>query len=68
MTQQNKLIKILYIEDDLESRELVADILHFHGYKFLGAARGLEGIRIATEEQPDLILMDISAEFIMNSL
>jgi diguanylate cyclase (GGDEF)-like protein len=52
--------KILYIEDDADSREMMADVLHLHGFKFLGASRGLEGIRIATQELPDLILLDIN--------
>jgi diguanylate cyclase (GGDEF)-like protein len=52
--------KILYIEDDSDSRELMADVLHLHGYQFLSASRGLEGIRIATQEIPDLILLDIN--------
>ena len=55
MSQQ----KILYIEDDGDSREMMADVLHLHGYEFLSASRGLEGIRIATQEIPDLILLDI---------
>lgn len=52
--------KILYIEDDGESRELMKDILNLHGYTFIGAARGLEGIRLATKKKPDLILIDIN--------
>ncbi|MCK4561130.1 MAG: diguanylate cyclase [Calditrichia bacterium] len=52
--------KLLYIEDDADSREMIADVLHLHGFKFLGASRGLEGIRIATQELPDLILLDIN--------
>jgi len=53
-------LKILYIEDDLESREVMADILHFHGFKFFSASRGIEGIEMATKKMPDLILMDIN--------
>ncbi|TFH01440.1 MAG: diguanylate cyclase, partial [Calditrichales bacterium] len=52
--------KILYIEDDMTSRELIADILKEFGFKFYGASRSLEGIRMATEVVPDLILMDIN--------
>ena len=52
--------KILYIEDDADSREMISDVLHLHGFKFLGASRGIEGIRIATKELPDLILLDIN--------
>lgn len=59
MTDKNQ-IKILYIEDDLESREVMSDILHFHGFKFFSASRGLEGIEKAVKEKPDLILMDIN--------
>ncbi len=59
MTDKNQR-KLLYIEDDAESREMMADILKLHGFKFLGASRGLEGIRLATKEKPDLILLDIN--------
>ena len=59
MSEQHKQ-KILYIEDDAESREMMADILGLYGFHFFGASRGIEGIRIATEENPDLILMDIN--------
>jgi DNA-binding response OmpR family regulator len=52
--------KILYIEDDPDSREMMADILHLHGFAFLGASRGLEGIRMATNDSPNLILLDIN--------
>ena len=52
--------KLLYIEDDAESREMMQDILSYHGFKFIGAARGIEGIRLATAEVPDLILVDIN--------
>jgi len=52
--------KILYIEDDLESRELMADILNYHGFNFNSASRGIEGIQLAQKDPPDLILMDIN--------
>ncbi len=58
MNQRNQR-KILYIEDDLEARELMADILHYHGFVFFSASRGLEGIKMASNVIPDLILMDI---------
>jgi diguanylate cyclase (GGDEF)-like protein len=59
MTDTNQR-KLLYIEDDAESRAMMADILKLHGFRFLGASRGLEGIRLATKEIPDLILLDIN--------
>jgi diguanylate cyclase (GGDEF)-like protein len=57
---KNEHIKLLYIEDDPEAREMMADILRIHGYTFLSASRGIEGIRLATTEKPDLIIMDIN--------
>ncbi len=51
---------ILYIEDDPASRTLVARTLAHAGYRVLVAERGLEGIDLARQEKPDLILTDIN--------
>jgi signal transduction histidine kinase len=53
-------IKILYIEDDLASRRLVDRVLTSRGYNVFVASNGLEGIALAREQQPQLILMDIN--------
>jgi len=52
--------KILYVEDNLMNRMLVKRLLEAHGYTVLEAEDGLSGIRMAQEELPDLILMDIN--------
>lgn len=52
--------KILYIEDNLENRTLVKRVLEVEGYVMLEADDGLEGLRVAREEKPDLILIDIN--------
>lgn len=51
---------ILIVEDHQDSRELLADALEFTGYAVLQAGDGEEGERIALEQTPDLILLDIS--------
>ncbi|MCI0394867.1 MAG: hybrid sensor histidine kinase/response regulator [Chloroflexi bacterium] len=51
---------ILYIEDDQASQRLVKRVLESHGYRVFVASEGLEGIAIARQEQPHLILMDIN--------
>lgn len=51
---------ILYIEDDPASRRLVQRVLGSKGYNVLVADDGLEGIALAREKQPHLILMDIN--------
>ena len=52
--------KILYVEDNLMNRMLVRRLLEAHGYTVLEAEDGLSGIKMAQEELPDLILMDIN--------
>jgi signal transduction histidine kinase len=51
---------ILYIEDDPASRRLVQRVLGSRGYNVHVAADGLEGIALARETVPNLILMDIN--------
>jgi len=52
--------KILYIEDNFENRILVKRVLEVEGYVVLEADDGPSGMRIAQQEEPDLILMDIN--------
>jgi len=51
--------KILVIEDDLTILEGINDTLKFHGYTVIEAHNGQNGLRLAREEQPDLIILDI---------
>ena len=51
--------KILIVEDIAMSRRLIGDILKYHGYEILEAENGEEGIRMAKEHIPDLIIMDL---------
>ena len=50
---------ILIIEDNEKNRKLVRDVLQHKGYKTLEAETGEDGIRMAQESSPALILMDI---------
>jgi two-component system cell cycle response regulator DivK len=50
---------ILIVEDNDKNRKLVRDVLHFKGYRLAEAETGEEGVRLARELHPDLILMDI---------
>lgn len=51
--------KILVIEDTLEVRENICEILELAGYKALDAPNGKRGVEIAVNSQPDLILCDV---------
>ena len=50
---------ILIIEDNEKNRKLERDVLRFHGYRTVEAETGEEGVRLARESLPALILMDI---------
>ena len=49
---------ILIIEDNEINRVLVRDMLRFKGYQTIEAQTAEEGIRVAREKRPALILMD----------
>ena len=50
---------ILHIDDEVEILELVSEILKHPQLSFLAAMDGPEGLRLAAEHHPDLILLDI---------
>jgi CheY-like chemotaxis protein len=50
---------ILIVEDNEKNRKLVRDVLTFTGYRLAEAETGEDGVRLAKELRPDLILMDI---------
>jgi two-component system, cell cycle response regulator DivK len=50
---------ILLVEDDSKSRKLVRDLLTVKGYEIIEAETGEEGVRLAQERRPGLVLMDI---------
>ncbi|OGA04219.1 MAG: histidine kinase [Betaproteobacteria bacterium RIFCSPLOWO2_02_FULL_64_12] len=50
---------VLVVEDNENNLMLVRDVLQLKGYKVLEAMTGAEGLRLAAEGKPDLILMDI---------
>lgn len=50
---------ILLIEDNRLNMELASDVLQAGGYTVLEAMTGDEGIRVAAERLPDLVLLDM---------
>ena len=51
--------KILIVDDEKNIRDIIIYNLKKEGYQILQAADGEEGVRLAMEEEPDLILLDI---------
>jgi two-component system cell cycle response regulator DivK len=52
--------KILLVEDNELNRDMLSRRLSRTGFNVVAAVDGPEGIRMAREERPDLILMDVA--------
>ena len=50
---------ILIVDDNGQNRRLARDVLQFAGFRTLEAGGGAEGLALAVEHRPDLVLMDI---------
>jgi len=51
--------RILVVEDQEDNRQILRDLLNNAGYEVIEAVTGLDGVKVAAAEKPDLILMDI---------
>ncbi|HMX16808.1 MAG TPA: response regulator, partial [Rhodocyclaceae bacterium] len=51
--------KILVVDDSPTERHVLTDLLAKNGYQVLAADSGEQGIALAKQEHPDLILMDV---------
>lgn len=52
--------RVLHIEDDPANRLLVRKILTGAGFEVVDAVDGLEGVRVARAQRPDLVLVDLN--------
>jgi two-component system cell cycle response regulator DivK len=50
---------VLVVEDNAQNRKLARDLLQVHGYRTLEAETGEQGVALAAERTPDLVVMDI---------
>jgi two-component system cell cycle response regulator DivK len=50
---------VLIVEDNDKNMKLARDVLQAKGYQTLEAITGEEGVKLARENKPDLVLMDI---------
>ena len=52
--------RILIVEDNMDTYELVHFILEKNGFETFLAANGRDGVNAAVKQRPDLIIMDMS--------
>lgn len=50
---------VLIVEDDPDSRNMLAALLGLHGYRSVVASNGLEALEAARQERPGVILLDL---------
>jgi two-component system cell cycle response regulator DivK len=51
--------RILVVEDNPKNLKLMRDVLTYAGYEVIEATSGEDGVRMAGEASPDLVLMDL---------
>ncbi len=53
------MASVVFVEDDLEIRNLVARVLAGHGHDVVSAATAMEGLEAAVKGAPDLVILDL---------
>ncbi|MEO3924150.1 response regulator transcription factor [Micromonosporaceae bacterium B7E4] len=59
MTSRGGTERLLVVDDEATVRELLSATLRFAGFRVTSAATATEAVAAATEEPPDLVLLDV---------
>lgn len=57
--ENSRPIRLLYVEDAEVIRDTIGQLLEIYGYKVAYAKNGKEGVEMALQLKPDLVLMDL---------
>ena len=60
MKKQDEQAKVLLVEDTEDNRFMMRRLLEMSGYQVVEATNGEEAVKVARNESPRLILMDLS--------
>lgn len=60
MKAQDKSVTVLLVEDTEDNRFMMKRLLEMTGYRVVEALNGEEAVKLAEQETPQLILMDLS--------
>jgi DNA-binding response OmpR family regulator len=55
----DRLVRVLFVEDDRDTLDGYAAYLTHHGYEVLPAATGLEALKLAALLGPDVVVLDL---------
>jgi CheY-like chemotaxis protein len=53
-------LRVLIADDTTDARDLYAEYLRFRGFAVITARDGAEAIKVALEQRPDVIVMDLA--------
>ncbi|HEX4609338.1 MAG TPA: response regulator [Urbifossiella sp.] len=53
-------LSVLVVDDDHDTADSLTDLLHLTGYHARAAYGGIEAQRLATEEWPDVVILDLA--------
>ena len=51
--------KVLIVDDEADIREFLQSVLEEEGYELLTACDGEEGLRVAREKNPEVVILDV---------
>jgi len=57
-------VKVLLVEDTEDNRQMMKRLLEMSGYQVVEAINGEEAVKLASEQRPQIILMDLSLPLI----
>lgn len=60
MTGAEPPVRVLLVEDTEDNRMMMRRLLELSGYRVMEAVNGVEAVRAAERETPNIILMDLS--------
>lgn len=60
MNLEGNQVKVLLVEDTDDNRFMMRQLLEMEGYTVVEARNGEEAVKVAQQEKPSLVLMDLS--------
>lgn len=52
--------RVLLVEDNEDNRRIYTTILRHHGYEVIQTTNGREAVRLAHQDPPDIVLLDVT--------
>lgn len=61
---EDDVVTVLLVEDTEDNRQMMRKLLEMSGYRVVEAINGKEAVEVASQERPQVILMDLSLPLI----